>query len=87
MLSLLAAGCTEIKLPSFTDDDEQPALVKVKIVFRDGEALDGYVRGLAMGEDSKIYIGGATATPVYDAAGNVTGVVNYNQVLYMKVVH
>jgi len=83
---MLLAGCTGLKLPRIGSGRDQPALVKVEIVFRDGSKLNGYMRGLKLGEDSTVYIGGATSTNLYDRKGNLHAVFNYAQVLYIKVV-
>lgn len=86
LICFLLGGCTRWKLPQIGDNQELPPLVKVELTFRNGSKLPGYMRGLKLGEDTTVYIGGQTATNLYDADGNVTAIFNYAQVLYIKAV-
>ncbi len=85
LLCLVLGGCTRLKLPQTTDQD-LPPLVKVELSFRDGTKLQGYMRGLELGEDTTVYIGGQTKTNLYDADGNLTAIFNYAQVTFIKVI-
>ena len=73
-----------MKLPPSGEEQEPPPLVKVEIAFRDGTRIQGYMRGLALGEDTTVFLGGQTTTNLYDADGEVAAVFNYAQVLYIK---
>lgn len=84
VLVFVVGGCAKLNLPQSGKEQDLPPLVKVEIAFRDGTKIQGYVRGLALGEDSTVYIGGQTTTNLYDAKGEVTAIFNYAQVLYIK---
>jgi hypothetical protein len=84
ILVFLVGGCAEVKLPPSGEEQEPPPLVKVEIAFRDGTRIQGYMRGLALGEDTTVFLGGQTTTNLYDADGEVAAVFNYAQVLYIK---
>ncbi len=84
ILVFFAGGCAKMNLPQSGKEQDLPPLVKVEVAFRDGTRIQGYMRGLALGEDSTVYIGGQTTTNLYDAKGEVTAIFNYAQVLYIK---
>lgn len=84
LICLFVGGCTDWKLPEIGNNQELPPLVKVEISFRDGNKLQGYMRGLRLGEDTTVFIGGQTTTNLYDADGNVTAIFNYAQVTFIK---
>ncbi|MGE5544441.1 MAG: hypothetical protein ACM3UW_05645 [Bacillota bacterium] len=86
LISLVLGGCTNWKLPQIGDNQDPPPLIKVNIVFRDGTTLQGYMRGLELGEDTTVFLGGQTTTNLYDADGEVSAIFNYAQVLYIKKV-
>lgn len=86
LMCLMLGGCRDWKLPEIDNNQDLPPLVKVEISFRDGTKLQGYMRGLKLGEDTTVYIGGQTATSLYDADGNVTAIFNYAQVTFIKKV-
>jgi len=83
ILSLVLGGCADWKLPPVADNQDPPPLTKVEIAFRDGSRLQGYMKGLELGEDTTVFIGGQTTTSLYDANGDLTAIFNYAQVLYI----
>ena len=88
MAAGLMVGCS-LDLKSLTGKNEvpePPQLLKVEIHFTDGEILRGYIRELGVSQEGTVYIGGSSASYLYDASGNVIGVYNYNRVLYMKLI-
>lgn len=88
LVSLLAAGgCkTDVNkwLKSASGQDEQP-LVRAEVVFTDNKTLVTYLKTLGIEDQGKVYVGGSSSTNTYDAKGNITGVLNYQHVLYIKV--
>lgn len=86
-ISIVLGGCSDWRLPQVEDNQEDlPPLVKVEVAFRDGTKLQGYMRGLELGEDTTVFIGGQTTTNLYDVNGDVAAIFNYAQVVYIKKV-
>lgn len=84
---LLLSGCkvdTAKLLKSATGKAEQP-LIRVEIVFTDNKTLVAYLKTMGIEDSGKVYVGGSSSTNMYDAKGNITGVLNYQHVLYIKV--
>lgn len=84
---LLMSGCefnTTRLFKSATGQEEQP-LIKAEIVFTDGKTLVAYLKDLGIEDTGKVYVGGASSTNIYDAKGNITGVLNYQHVLYIRI--
>ncbi|NLW44904.1 MAG: hypothetical protein GXY92_06940 [Syntrophomonadaceae bacterium] len=84
VLAFVVGGCADFRLPQSRKEQELPPLVKVELAFRDGTKMQGYMRGLELGEDTTVYLGGQTTTNLYDANGEVAAVFNYAHVLYIK---
>lgn len=84
---LLIAGCNfDIKkLVQSPSEDQKDILIKVKIVFTDGESLETYVKNLGIDEMGKVYVGGSSLNYLYDSNGNIVGSYNYQRVLYIKI--
>jgi len=84
---LLLGGCkldTAKLFKSAAGKDEQP-LIKAEVVFTDGKTLVTYLKTLGIEDNGKVYVGGSSSTNTYDARGNITGVLNYQHVLYIKI--
>lgn len=84
---LLLSGCefdTARLFKSATGQDEQQ-LIKAEIVFVDGKTLVAYLKNLGIEDSGKVYVGGASSTNIYDAKGNITGAMNYQHVLYIRI--
>ncbi len=86
LMCMVLGGCNDWKMPEIGNDQDLPPLVKVEVAFRDGSKLQGYMRGLGLGEDTTVLIGGQTTTNLYDADGNLTAIFNYAQVTFIKKV-
>lgn len=65
--------------------DKKEQLIKVEIVFTDGETLVTYLKQLRLESDARIYVGGPSSNYYYDARGNVIGAFNYQRVLYIRL--
>lgn len=65
--------------------DQQKELIKVEIVFTDGQKLVTHVKELGLESDARVFVGGSSTNYFYDARGNVIGAFNYQRVLYMRV--
>lgn len=65
--------------------EKKETLIKVEIVFTDGEKLVTYLKQLALESDARIYVGGPSTNYYYDARGNVMGAFNYQRVLYIRL--
>lgn len=86
LLGVLISGCQFDPgrlTRSAGEGDEK--LIRVEIVFTDDQTLIGYVKGLSIAPESKIYVGGSSTNYLYDAEGNIVGAYNYQRVLYMKI--
>ncbi len=80
------SGCkldTSKLIHSHKENKEQ--LIKVEIVFTDGETLVAYLKQLRLESDARVYVGGPSSNNYYDARGNVIGVFNYQRVLYIRL--
>lgn len=66
-----------------SDDGEQ--LIKARIVFTDGEKIEGYIKNLGVEKDGIVYVGGSSLSYVYDKNGSITGAYNYQRVLYITI--
>jgi hypothetical protein len=88
ILAIVISGCgLDIKqLPAFTRADTQDELIKVEIVFTDGQTLKTYVRSLGIDNQSRVFIGGSSVNYFYDQQGQILGSYNYQRVLYMRIV-
>lgn len=88
LLVLSSSGCNFSlqKLFHSTSQDDVEKLIKVEIVFTDGEKLTGYVKDLGIEQNGKVYVGGSSLNYIYDAEGNVVGSYNYQRVVYMKII-
>lgn len=84
MLILAGCGLNTGNLTKSAGEDEQP-LIKAEIVFTDGKTLVTYLKTMGIEENGKVYVGGSSSTNMYDAKGNITGVINYQHVLYIKI--
>lgn len=65
--------------------DKQEKLIKVEIIFTDGEKLVAYLKQLRLESDARVYVGGPSSNYYYDASGNVIGAFNYQRVLYIRL--
>lgn len=65
--------------------DKKEQLIKVEIVFTDGETLVTYLKQLRLESEARIYVGGPSSNYYYDARGNVIGAFNYQRVLYIRL--
>ena len=65
--------------------EKKEQLIKVEIVFTDGEKLVTYLKQLGLESDARVYVGGPSTNYYYDARGNVMGVFNYQRVLYIRL--
>jgi len=84
---LLLSGCkldTARLFKSASGKDEQP-LIRAEVVFTDGKTLVTYLKTMGIEDGGKVYVGGSSSTNMYDPKGNITGVINYQHVLYIKV--
>ncbi|NLG31963.1 MAG: hypothetical protein GX550_00400 [Syntrophomonadaceae bacterium] len=88
ILAIVISGCEmDIKqLPGFTRADTQEELIKVDIVFTDGQSLRAYVRSLGINSQSRVFVGGSSVSYFYNQQGEILGSYNYQRVLYMKIV-
>lgn len=82
VIACLIPGCDVNWHTSPFQQKPRMNLVKVEITFDRQNKVQGYVNGL--GQQGMTYNGGATVTNLYDAKGRVTGVFNYNRVMYIK---
>jgi len=87
LLTIIAlSGCkfdTSKLIHSGKEKKEQ--LIKVEIVFTDGEKLVAYLKQLGLESDARVYVGGPSTNYYYDAHGNVIGAFNYQRVLYIRL--
>ena len=65
--------------------EKKEQLIKVEIVFTDGEKLVAYLKQLGLESDARVYVGGPSTNYYYDAHGNVIGAFNYQRVLYIRL--
>jgi hypothetical protein len=65
--------------------EKKEHLIKVEIVFTDGETLVAYLKQLRLESDARVYVGGPSSNYYYDARGNVIGAFNYQRVLYIRL--
>ena len=65
--------------------EKKEQLIKVEIVFTDGEKLVTYLKQLGLESGARVYVGGPSTNYYYDARGNVMGVFNYQRVLYIRL--
>jgi len=65
--------------------EKKEKLIKVEIVFTDGEKLVTYLKQLGLESDARVYVGGPSTNYYYDVRGNVIGVFNYQRVLYIRL--
>ena len=65
--------------------EKKEKLIKVEIVFTDGEKLVTYLKQLGLESDARVYVGGPSSNNYYDARGNVIGAFNYQRVLYIRL--
>jgi len=87
LATILLGGCrfdTAKVFKSATGKDEQP-LIRAEVVFTDGKTLVTYLKTMGIEDSGKVYVGGSSSTNMYDAKGNITGVINYQHVLYIKI--
>ncbi|QGT99239.1 hypothetical protein SYNTR_0646 [Candidatus Syntrophocurvum alkaliphilum] len=83
---LILSGCNLDAQKLIQADEEEQQLIKVMIHFTDGITKEGYVRGLEVEDDGKVYIGGSSVNYIYDIDGNITGAFNYHRVLYIEII-
>lgn len=86
VLVFLLVGCgldTSRLTKPVQEDDNQ--LIKVQIYFTDDQTITGYVKSLGIEPDAKVYVGGSSASYLYDSQGRIVGSYNYQRVLYMKI--
>lgn len=82
---LMLGGCSAGNpFKSATDEGEQP-LIKAEVVFTDGKTLVTYLKTMGIEESGKVYVGGSSSTNMYDVKGNIVGTLNYQHVLYIRV--
>jgi hypothetical protein len=65
--------------------EKKEQLIKVEIVFTDGEKLLAYLKQLGLESDARVYVGGPSTNYYYDARGNILGAFNYQRVLYIRL--
>ncbi|MDD4563038.1 MAG: hypothetical protein PHW39_08195 [Syntrophomonadaceae bacterium] len=65
--------------------EKKEKLIKVEIVFTDGEKLVTYLKQLGLESDARVYVGGPSTNYYYDVRGNVIGAFNYQRVLYIRL--
>ena len=65
--------------------EKKEQLIKVEIVFTDGEKLVTYLKQLGLESGARVYVGGPSTNYYYDARGNVVGAFNYQRVLYIRL--
>lgn len=85
ILALGMTGCSNKMSGMLQPTQDNSQLIKVRIHFGSGDAVDAYVRELGIESTGKVYAGGSSSTPLYDAQGNIIGTCNYQRVLYMQV--
>lgn len=88
IIILNSSGCNwDIqKLIRPQSQEHQKQLIKVQIFFTDDETITGYVKGLGIEENGRVYVGGSSLNYLYDANGTIVGAYNYQRVLYMKII-
>lgn len=69
--------------PETSADEDQ--LIKARIVFTDGERLEGYIKSLGVEKDGIVYVGGSSLNYIFDQNGNIIGSYNYQRVLYITI--
>lgn len=87
IMLLFLGGCKwdmhNLVRSSSSGDGEQ--LINARIVFTDGENIEGYIKNFGVEKDGIVYVGGSSLSYVYDKDGNITGAYNYQRVLYITV--
>lgn len=68
-----------------SNQEKKEKLIKVEIVFTDGEKLVTYLKQLGLESDARVYVGGPSTNYYYDVRGNVMGAFNYQRVLYIRL--
>lgn len=84
----LLTGCDHhVLLPekNGASAEHSSPLLQVEVHFDNNQVVTGYVKGLFMAEDETIYAGGPALKYLYDAEGNLTGCINYQRVLYVRL--
>jgi len=82
---MVLSGCNVDVRNLLKTDKNEDKLVKVEVVFTDGQTLVTYVKSLGLESDARVYVGGASTNNFYDARGNIAGAFNYQRVLYIKI--
>lgn len=81
---LVGCGMDTSRLTKPVQDDADK-LIKVQIYFTDDQNITCYVKSLGIEQDAKVYVGGSSASYMYDSQGRIVGSYNYQRVLYMKI--
>jgi hypothetical protein len=84
---LILGGCKFQTANLFNNSSkgEEQKLVKAEITFTNGQTIVTYLSSLGIDPKAQVYVGGSSANYMYDEHGNVTGVFNYQQIIYIKV--
>lgn len=80
----LVSGC-KLDTGRIMGKNEKPPLIKAQIFFSNGDKLTGYIEGLGVEGNSKVYAGGAALSYIYDKEGKMIGSYNYREVIYIKI--
>lgn len=83
---VLGCGMDINQLPGLNRSDIEDELIKVDIMFTDGQSLTTFVRSLGISNQGKVFVGGSSVSYFYDGNGNILGSYNYQRVLYMRIV-
>jgi hypothetical protein len=86
IMVMVLSGC-DVNARNLIDSskDNKQELIKVEIVFTDGQKLVTHVKELGVDSNARVFVGGSSTNYFYDARGNVIGAFNYQRVLYMRV--
>ena len=85
--SLFIGGCKFQTASLFNNSsaEEGQKLIKVEITFTNNQKIVTYINNLGIDRNAQVYVGGSSANYMYDEHGNVVGVFNYQQIIYIKV--
>ena len=61
-------------------------LIYARMVFSDNESITGYITGLGIEKDGRLFAGGSSCNYVYDKDGQVVGAFNYQRLLYIEII-